>query len=288
MGIDDQIHGATSLVTVVHEGGTANGSGFFYALSTPEEKGPHPAGTLIWTKLERIWLISNKHVLCPNHEKGAGPPKIISVHVRERRETAIEWEELKFFARRTRDLLRFHPDPAVDVASLDVTEQIHKLPFASRNFFFFTIGAHHFPERRGLNIEVGSDVLVIGYPRAFYDKLNKFPIVKTGIIASRWGAPFEGKRHCLVDARLFPGSSGSLVISKPTHYASDESGPAHFANKRYCLIGVYSGEVGVLHKPVETPDGLLLRKETFDLGAVWYPETITETIAQENSPFPRP
>ena len=64
-------------------------------------------------------------------------------------------------------------------------------------------------------MEVFDDYLVIGYPRMFYDKVNLFPIVKSGIIASKWQGMLNGKPYFLIDAKLFPGSSGSIVISKP-------------------------------------------------------------------------
>ena len=48
--------------------------------------------------------------------------------------------------------------------------------------------------------------------------MNLFPIVKSGIIASRWKTGFKGKPYFLIDAKLFPGSSGSVVITKPADF----------------------------------------------------------------------
>jgi hypothetical protein len=47
---------------------------------------------------------------------------------------------------------------------------------------------------------------------------NVFSIVKSGNISSKWGNRFGGEPYFLIDARLFTGSSGSLVISKPTNF----------------------------------------------------------------------
>lgn len=43
-----------------------------------------------------------------------------------------------------------------------------------------------FPQNSKLSINVGDDILVAGYPRGFYDMENKFPIVKSGVVSSRW------------------------------------------------------------------------------------------------------
>jgi hypothetical protein len=63
-----------------------------------------------------------------------------------------------------------------------------------------------------IKVEVSDGVLVIGYPNGYYDEVNLFPIVKSGIVASMWGRNFKGEPCFLIDSRLFPGSSGSLVV----------------------------------------------------------------------------
>lgn len=44
----------------------------------------------------------------------------------------------------------------------------------------------HLPKNNEFKIEVGDDLLVIGYPQGYYDKVNLHPIVKQGIISSGW------------------------------------------------------------------------------------------------------
>ena len=124
-----------------------------------------------------------------------------------------KWIEVTVTGDELEDRIRFHPDPRVDVALVDVLDQITGLARSG------TLAQHHLlraEDRVGhsnLTAQVGDDVLVAGYPRGFYDTANLFPIVKAGIIASKWGAPFRGNPHFLVDAKLFEGSSGSVVVS---------------------------------------------------------------------------
>ena len=91
-----------------------------------------------------------------------------------------------------------------------------------------TLSNVNLPENQPLSIDVTSDIIVASYPKRFYDKLNKFSIVKSVIIASTWGSYFSGLPIFQIDAQLFPGSSGGLVISKPTNIAMIDG------SLRYC------------------------------------------------------
>jgi hypothetical protein len=140
------------------------------------------------------------------------------------------------------------------------------------------ISNDNLPKGNFLNPEVGTDVLIASYPKGFYDDFNQFPVVKSGIISSGWGLHFKGKRHFLVDVKLFSGSSGGLVISKPTNNAI-KNGQVYFSeSKQFLLLGVYSGEY--LQKPQTAKfDGLIIQKQDdYGLGIVWYADLIDEII----------
>jgi hypothetical protein len=87
--------------------------------------------------------------------------------------------------------------------------------------------------------EVSDDVIVIGHPKGYYDEINKYPIVKGGIISSSFSTPFENNRYFPINARLFEGSSGSLVLSKPINFKISPEGRLLFSRegKQFAFFG---------------------------------------------------
>lgn len=269
------------MLVVEHSGGTVSGSGFFFGVLSPGDGIDKPQ----WRTVERIWVVSNKYVLCPGDPNSPHLPRSVTIHTREVKENKIDWLPITYSWDRVRELIRLHPNPDVDVAAIEVTADLREFLHENRPLAFSLVSDSQFPGKHKILLGVGSDVLVIGYPKGFYDLLNKFPIVKTGVIASRWLSPFEGKRYCLIDAKLFPGSSGSLVISKPTHTTVYEGQLLFSKDIQFCIVGIYSGEPYKTGPPLETEEAILIKKEFCDLGIVWYPDTISETVHQPKSPF---
>ena len=56
------------------------------------------------------------------------------------------------------------------------------------------------------------NVTFIGYPSGLYDNVNKLPIIRQGITATPIWNQFNGESVFLIDAGVFPGSSGSPVF----------------------------------------------------------------------------
>ena len=131
-----------------------------------------------------------------------------------------------------------------------------------------------------IRVEASSDVLVVGYPRGFYDNVNLFPIVKSGIVASRWEAGFRGDPYFLIDAKLFPGSSGSVVITKPIDMVMKDGRLLVLKNdeKAFALLGVFSGAPLTQTEPVTVGDLTIAQTLEYGLGVVWYAETIEELL----------
>ncbi len=64
----------------------------------------------------------------------------------------------------------------------------------------------------GEEIDAVEDIVFVGYPSDIYDRRNLFPVVRRGITATPMSIDFEGKPAFLIDASIFPGSSGSPVF----------------------------------------------------------------------------
>ena len=56
------------------------------------------------------------------------------------------------------------------------------------------------------------DITFIGYPSSIYDTNNKIPVIRRGITATPIWNDFQGNKEFLIDAGVFPGSSGSPVF----------------------------------------------------------------------------
>jgi hypothetical protein len=63
-------------------------------------------------------------------------------------------------------------------------------------------------------VEVGTALLVVGYPLGFHDTLHHLPVVRHAVIASSFGLRFQGQGYFLTDARTHRGTSGAPVVMR--------------------------------------------------------------------------
>ena len=116
-------------------------------------------------------------------------------------------------------------------------------------------------------VEVGSSLLVVGFPLGFHDTLHNMPVVRQAIVASSFGLRFKGEGYFLTDARTHRGSSGAPVVMRvvdPDHVLGDLP---------WMLLGVHSSRLDV-----GTRD--LILDEALGLNCAWYADillTLTET-----------
>jgi hypothetical protein len=70
-------------------------------------------------------------------------------------------------------------------------------------------------------IEVGTSVLIVGFPLGFHDTLHRLPVARQAVIASAFGIRFQGNGYFLTDARMHRGTSGAPVVARvPTQRQS--------------------------------------------------------------------
>ncbi len=212
MSIDDKLNSISTLIEVTTSTGTFRGTGFFYNQYAPTDK-----QGLQYRHIDAMWVVTNRHVLLPGQQGVAFAPSAVTLNIRKLTESGfMVWEPIKLSAEEVETLARFHPNRAVDVAAINILDHfIERFNSSDKYVAPHALSVKDLPGDNSADIEVASDVIIVGYPRGFYDKVNLFPIVKSGIVASRWGVGFEGNPYFLIDSKLFPGSSGSVVLSKP-------------------------------------------------------------------------
>lgn len=264
---------------------TGTASGFYYTILTPTD--PQKTGPQ-WNRIDGQWLITNKHVIVQEYKGAKHLVDELTFCLRTIDRDIISW--LPIVMKRDEILAntKVHQVDNIDVVAIDVSEYIKdKLlegaKTAKRIMMPGALSNKNLPDNQPLVVDVTSDIIVASYPKGFYDEVNKFPIVKSGIIASGWGVHFRGDPIFEIDAQLFPGSSGGLVISKPTNIAMFDGSLHRSDIKQFVFLGVYSGEY-MWKEEITDKDGVKhFQNRSYGLGNVWYSYLVPEVINMGHS-----
>ena len=280
MSVDQQLFAITTIIETQYA--TRNGfasaqaTGFFFTESTSN---PTDGPKGYWERLDKFWLVTNRHVVFNTIDDVECLVHNLTFNLRKQHNGSFEWVPITLSKDDLRRYLLLHRNIDVDVAVIDVSEyimqKIRQNDEEGKNIIIpVTLTQDNLPNNQPISIEVTSDIIVASYPKGFYDRYNKFPIIKSGIIASCWGRNFNGRPIFQIDAQLFPGSSGGLVISKPTNITV-HNGELMCRNgsKEFILLGVYSGEY-------KWTDSMTGQQHSYGLGNVWYSSLITEIIKE--------
>ena len=111
------------------------------------------------------------------------------------------------------DAIVRHSNSSIDIAAIPVGGVLSGLEQTGKPVFFRSIGPEIIPSEAALaELSAIEDVTFIGYPSGLYDEHNATPLVRRGITATPPWNNFRGQDAFLVDAGVFPGSSGSPVF----------------------------------------------------------------------------
>lgn len=118
----------------------------------------------------------------------------------------------------------------------------------------------------GEQIEVGSPVLVVGFPLGFHDTLHHMPVVRQGMIASSFGLRFQGEGFFLTDARTHRGISGAPVVSRRSETDPESN------DLPWRLLGIHSARLDVGTRDMELD-------EVLGLNCSWYADILLTLTA---------
>jgi S1-C subfamily serine protease len=118
-------------------------------------------------------------------------------------------------------------------------------------------------------VEVGSSLLVVGFPLGFHDALHHLPVVRQAAIASSFGLRFQGQGFFLTDARTHRGTSGAPVVMRaPAGSALSTS------RLPWKLLGVHSSRMDMGSRDLK-------EDESLGLNCAWYADILMTLTAAE-------
>jgi len=211
---------------------------------------------------ERLFVVTSRHVVV-DRPSGHRPDRIeIELHIDEDNLARSAGFSIPLY-RDGMSVWRQGTDTTgeIDVAVVELDRAA--LP-ATMTYRAFTPA--HLP-RRIDQVEVGTSLLVVGFPLGFHDTLHHMPVVRHAVIASSYGLRFQGEGYFLTDARTHRGTSGAPVVMRLTDADPDRE------ELPWLLLGVHS-----VRLDVGTRD--LRFDESLGLNCVWYADilmTLTES-----------
>ena len=119
----------------------------------------------------------------------------------------------------------------------------------------------------GEHVEIGSTLLVVGFPLGFHDTLHHLPVVRQAVLASSFGLRFQGEGYFLTDARMHRGTSGAPVVMRA---AGQE---AMLGDLPWLLLGIHSARLDIGTRDLNLDEAL-------GLNCTWYADillTLTES-----------
>ena len=114
-------------------------------------------------------------------------------------------------------------------------------------------------------VEVGSSLLIVGFPLGFHGTLHHLPVVRQAAIASSFGLRFQGQGYFLTDARTHRGTSGAPVVLRSAQ--ADEP-------LTWKLLGIHSSRMDMSSRDLELDESL-------GLNCAWYADILLTLTATE-------
>jgi hypothetical protein len=109
-------------------------------------------------------------------------------------------------------------------------------------------------------IEVGTPVIIVGFPLGFHDALHHLPVARQAVVASAFGIRFAGNGYFLTDARMHRGASGAPVVLR------SETADNSRDHLSWLLLGVHASRLDV--------DRDVQQDSRLSLNCAWYADVL--------------
>ncbi|MGE3500184.1 MAG: serine protease [Candidatus Binatia bacterium] len=241
--VDTLMLAATRILTFAREAPLTNASGFFFA------------------RAGRLFLVTSRHVVI-DEPTGHFPDRLeIELHVDPENLAQSTGFSVPLYRDR-RSLWRQGADTAgnIDVAVIEIDRAAWP---ATAVYRAFTPAHLLLPPA---SIDVGSALLVVGFPLGFHDALHHMPVVRHAVLASSFGLRFQGEGYFLTDARTHRGTSGAPVVLKVAARGST------LGDLPWKLLGIHSARLDLGGRD-------LALDEALGLNCAWYADILQTLTA---------
>ena len=216
----------------------------------------------------KMYLVSNKHVLL-------SAESIALTFTLMKNGEPEHGVNLRFPIENVKSNVVGHPNPNVDVAVLECTGLFVML---QNQLFIKAVSYDMLSDFKEQELNVAENVLFIGYPDNRYDAKNNLPLIRQGLIASHPKYDYNGDPVFIIDAQVFPGSSGSPVYIDLT-FENIKNGQIAIGQKKIKLLGIVAQTMIRNNRLSAIPAGVQVgTQEVIGLGIVFKSTAIKEII----------
>lgn len=214
---------------------------------------------------ERLYLVTSRHV-CFDEPSGHHPDRLeIELHT----DAGNMTDSIGFSIPLYRDGQGVWIDGLDGSGEIDVAVVELERAALPATAIIRAFTPQHLEAVQAAAVEVGTSLLIVGFPLGFHDTLHHLPVVRQAVIASSYGMRFKGEGYFLTDARTHRGTSGAPVVMRDRTAHSDGELP-------WKLLGVHSARLDMLTRDNE-------QDESLGLNCAWYADilmTLTDLPAQ--------
>ena len=190
---EEQVFFSTVRISIPDQSGSLASVGTGFLFNAPVDK-----------DRDVVLLISNRHVY-----RNPSNPIVLNFHKRDPNdpEAMLLGQTVTLSDKQFDNVYHEHPSSDIDLACVNIS----LIANPDNGIYYKTLSADLL-SYNDEDLHPGREVWFVGYPEDRFDTAHNLPILRRGYIASIPRVDFQGQPQLLIDAQVFPGSSGSPVF----------------------------------------------------------------------------